>query len=529
MALLSRVLVSLGITTTEVSRVLSRTVIPRPECQVPEEGVHPEWASWCRRWYHHATRTEYIRRHNYQTLVKVGRWLAQEHPGIAGPQQWTAELAAAFVAAVDRLSVGDWSVADQSRRLATFGQPLQPRTKAGYLAAARAFFRDCQEWGWIPVRFDPGRSLRTPRTVRALIGPDPRVIDDALWPKIVHAALNLGEEDLPRTHHGSTPYPLEMVRALAAVWCGAALRTSDIRRLRVGCIRWQREDTLVPGSDEVLPRDAVCFLDVPTNKTSTAYTKPVSTLVGQRVEEWERLRPRQPLAPDTKTSERVAFLFSYRGQRISRQYINDTLIPLLCRRAGVPEEDARGPITGHRARSTLATLLLNAKHPLSLFQLQAFLGHRSLVSTQHYALVTPTRLAKAVADAGVHEALAYAARVLIDQDAVVSGAAATGEPWKYYDLGHGYCTSAYFTSCPHRMACVRCDWYLPKGSARALYLESKANMARMKEELPLTPDERAVVEGDLEKLGELCARLADVPTPAGPPPRQLAATFAVAR
>ncbi len=126
------------------------------------------------------------------------------------------------------------------------------------------------------------------------------------------------------------------------------------------------------------------------------------------------------------------------------------------------------------------------------------------------------------ADAGVHEALAYAARVLIDQDAVVSGAAAGGEPWKYYDLGPGYCTSAYFTICPHRMACVRCDWYLPKGSARALYLEGKANIARMKEELPLTPDERVVVEGDMEKLEKLCARLADQPTLDGTTPRELA-------
>ena len=30
-----------------------------------------------------------------------------------------------------------------------------PRTKSGLLAGARQFFRDCQEWGWIPRRFDP--------------------------------------------------------------------------------------------------------------------------------------------------------------------------------------------------------------------------------------------------------------------------------------------------------------------------------------------------------------------------------------
>ena len=30
------------------------------------------------------------------------------------------------------------------------GQLLSPRTMAAELAAARTFFWDCQEWGWIP-------------------------------------------------------------------------------------------------------------------------------------------------------------------------------------------------------------------------------------------------------------------------------------------------------------------------------------------------------------------------------------------
>ena len=36
-------------------------------------------------------------------------------------------------------------------------------------------------------------------------------------------------------------------------------------------------------------------------------------------------------------------------------------------------------------------------------------------------------------------ALIRAIEVLVDQDVVRSGRAAT-EPWKFYDLGHGYCT-----------------------------------------------------------------------------------------
>ena len=56
----------------------------------------------------------------------------------------------------------------------------------------------------------------------------------------------------------------------------------------------------------------------------------------------------------------------------------------------VPREDARGRITSHRARSTIATQLFNAKQPLSLFELQAWLGHSSPHSTQHYARISPT-------------------------------------------------------------------------------------------------------------------------------------------
>ena len=62
---------------------------------------------------------------------------------------------------------------------------------------ARAFFRDLQEWEWIPRRFDPARALSTPRSLRALIGPDPRVIADDIWAKLLWAGLNLEAADLP--------------------------------------------------------------------------------------------------------------------------------------------------------------------------------------------------------------------------------------------------------------------------------------------------------------------------------------------
>ena len=49
---------------------------------------------------------------------------------------------------------------------------------------------------------------------------------------------------------------------------------------------------------------------------------------------------------------------------------------MLCANAGVPAADVRGKITSHRARSTIASQLYNAKEPMTLFKLQALLGAR---------------------------------------------------------------------------------------------------------------------------------------------------------
>jgi hypothetical protein len=44
----------------------------------------------------------------------------------------------------------------------------------------------------------------------------------------------------------------------------------------------------------------------------------------------------------------------------------------------------------------------------------------------------------------------------------------------------------------------------------------------LKQAIPPTDDERAKVDDGLEALDKLCAQLADVPTPAGPTPHELA-------
>jgi integrase len=524
---ISRVLTSLG--------CLPKPLVPqgRGMDPIPEhealQSVPKEWLAWAKRWRDTSTLAPESKRHIYENLFKAGRWLAAHHPDAINPDQWTRELAAEYVAAVDHMMAGQW--AHDTRRMdpTKIGKPLAPRSKNAYLGAMRVFFRDCQEWEWLPRRFDPGRCFATPRSIRALIAPNPRILQDDVWAKLLWGGLNLTAEDLPTSVYnlGSSVvtrgswYPLEMMQAMVIVWLFAGLRSQEFSRLRLGCVRWQREDVIITGTEELLSKDAVCMLEIPTHKTGTTFTKPVDRVVGEAIEVWEGVRPEQPLLLDEKTSEMVPFLFCYRGYRVAKTYINDTIIPMLCRKCGMAERDARGDITSHRARSTIATQLFNAREPLSLFELQEWLGHRSPASTQYYAKIAPTKLAKSYEKAGYFGRNLRTIEVLIDQDVIKNGAAASGEPWRFYDLGHGYCLYEFFDQCPHRMACAKCSFYCPKGSTQAQLLEGKANLLHMLQEIPLSDGERAAVEDGIEAMEKLCQQLADVPTPAGPTPNQL--------
>jgi hypothetical protein len=251
---------------------------------------------------------------------------------------------------------------------------------------------------------------------------------------------------------------------------------------------------------------------VPVNKTNTAFTKPVDTAVGEAIETWEKERPVQSKTIDSKTGELVDHLFSYRSKVVGYHYLNYILIPTLCAKAGVPNKDVRGRITSHRARSTIATQLFNARDPMSLFEVQAWLGHKNPSTTQHYALLTPLKLTKSYEKAGYFERNIRAIEVLIDQDVVRKGLA-DEEAWKFFDLGHGYCTYDFFDQCPHRMACAQCSFYVAKASTRAQVLEAKTNLLRLRQDIPLSESELAAVEDGLIAYEKLIASLHDVPTP----------------
>jgi integrase len=512
---LCRVLEALGIL-THYTRHNPMADFSSREARIAD--VSPEWAAMAERWESTSCLAAPSRRHTRDAILKAGRWLQATHPEITTPEQWTREVAAEYVAAVTRMKIGD-HVSRTAGLARSLGKAVSARTKDAYLGALRRFFADAQEWQWLSPRFNPFRVFATPRSIKALIGPAPRTIADDLWAKLLWAGLNLALADLPS--HGAVPrsrrtasgatcrsagyYPLEMLRALSIVWLFAGLRSDEIVRLRLGCAR--KEPSLKPPS-----QNAACWmLDIPVHKTGTALTKPIDSIVGEAIIAWENVRPRQPSSYDTKTAESVDFLFSFRARRLPHAYLNRRLIPILCRKAGIPLSDARGRISSHRARSTIASQLFNAKEPMTLFELQAWLGHRSPATTQHYVAFTPTRLARAYTEAHYFQRNLRMMEVLIDQQAIKSGA--TDEPWRYYDLGHGLCSYEFFDQCPHRMACARCDFYVPKKSSQADLITSKAGMVRMLQEIPLTDDERAAVDGDVAAIERLLKRLECTPTP----------------
>ena len=489
------------------------------------KNVPSSWLQWCQRWHNTSTLAPKTRLGSYYQLLKVGRWLNQKYPSITTPSQWTRELAINFISEVNRMRIGEY-VENTNTNVNEIGKPLSPRGKSQLIGALRRFLKDCQEWEWIPRYFSPERVLVTPRSIQALIKPNPRVIADDIWAKLLWAGLNLTEKDLPISQYQDSInrtywYPIEMVQAVTITWLFAGIRRNEICRLRVGCVRWQKDNIIIPGTNEVVPKDAVCYLEIPVNKTSPGYTKPVDRALGEAIEAWEKNRPPQPPLIDKKDGDYCDFLFMYRGRKLGEAYINKTIIPMLCKKAGIPDKDAKGNITSHRARSTIATQLSTAKDPMTLFELKEWLGHADINSTINYTKITPTKLAKSYQDAEYFKRNIRTVEVLIDKDAISNGAATNGELWKYFDLGHGLCTYDFFSQCTHRMACAGCGFYIPKNSSKAQIIEAKGNLERMLQEIPLTEEEQFAIEEGIEALTKLKEKLANTPTPSGQTPKQL--------
>ena len=494
----------------EIAGITARpALVPSRNRPIRREGVSAEWAAWCQRWQAASSRRPKAKRGIYSYLMRMGLWLAERYPEVRSPADWSTETCLAFLAMASEAVTGQYTFIEVKHP----GKPLTAKAKSGLIHAVRAFFRDLQGWGWIEPRFAPHVALGLPAALRRQIGPSPRDIEEKAWLKLVWASLHFGEEDLPRSGAtGRSAYPYALVRAVAVLWTHAGLRANELSRLRCGCIRAQTEELVDEQTGRRYGAGSICYLEVPHSKTSAPFSKPVAAVVGEVVEAWLAERPEQPRRLDPKTGHLVDFLLSYKGRAVSTVYINKTVIPMLCRKAGVPEEDARGRITSHRGRSSTVTMLANAPSGLSLMELMKWCGHTKPESTLHYVRLRPNRLAKAYAGA---DETSYLIEVLIDQQAVLDGSAAAGAPWKYYDLGASYCTHAFWSTCPHRLACVGCAFNVPKASAKGQALAAKSFLESYLERVPLTEEERLAVSGDLAKFDEMLSKLERVAAPDG--------------
>jgi integrase len=475
------------------------TPLPKHPPQVQSTLTTCMWNQWVERWKMTSTLEPATQKGIANILRQVGIWLRRNYPHIQSPEQWDRQTCLDFVTAVSNLQRGDWT---ETHSLNTGGELLQASTRRKKIDAVRKFFQDLQAWEWIPKQFNPNLSLTAPTYLHAQIGPNPRIIAREAWAKLLEATLNLNEEDIQPDDlsFGSIPlYPLEMVRAVALVWIFGGLRNDEIRRLQVGCVRWDDDTT-----KNVVP------LRVPANKTSGRFEKPVSRIAAEAIREWECVRPEAPPLLDRKSGNRVHFLFLYRGRQLGQVYLNRHLIPLLCRKAQIPLADAKGKITSHRARATIGNALVTGENAMTLLQLKTWLGHRSIQSTLHYVKPSPTRIAQAYTDTDYFERNLRMVDVLLDQNAILAGVT---DNWLHYDLGHGYCSNDFFVKCAHRMACARCSFYLPKASSKAQMLEASTNIRHMMQEVELTDEEIAATEGDVAALERLIATLETVTTP----------------
>jgi hypothetical protein len=203
---LSRFLVHLGLMTSPLPL---HGGLPASTYKVERErGIAPNWVEWVERWFTTSTRPLLGRRDMRLDLLRLGRWLAVHHPEVTTPADFTRELAAEVVAAVNQMSIGDFSCENLNVPLKNPGTPWSATRKHGFLGVLRRGFSDAQEWGWIEKRFNPQRVFATPRSLKHQIRVAPRIIEDDIWAKLLWAGLNLRAEDCPlRGHHRTRRWP----------------------------------------------------------------------------------------------------------------------------------------------------------------------------------------------------------------------------------------------------------------------------------------------------------------------------------
>lgn len=114
----------------------------------------------------------------------------------------------------------------------------------------------------------------------------------------------------------------------------------------------------------------------------------------------------------------------------------------------------RRPSKAPLAETGLANATIQQRPgPLTLSDLQQWLGHKHPASTRYYAATLQRTLTAAYKKADYFARNVRTIQVLIDRESILTGAATGGEqPWKYYDLGEGYCSYDFFVPGPRQIA-----------------------------------------------------------------------------
>jgi integrase len=457
--------------------------------------VDPAWLAWVCAFYEQTpSYDERRRRQMCYSLLMAGRWLKQCHPEVREPADWNEALAAAYVTYTCQAKLGDLLLPANTRSLhfQHIPQQLSPRTIDGRLIFMRSFFSHLQRRTYtvngkqrpkLQLTWLPHEAFRTPDTVLAVCQPNPKDIAEDAWFKLIWAACTLTKDKL-HAHSRNPQNPLAYYRAAALIWVSAARRSDEIRRLNVGCVRreWapeMRDEHDVP----IELAEELCYLRIPTNKMRGEFYVPVPAYVADAIEAWESVRPPNQVALlDRKTHKPTQYLFQYRNELMGEKFLNGSVIPLLCKLAGVSQTDVVGRITSHRARATTATWM--HKMGMAPADIGKLLGHTDpLRSLPWYLREDKHRLGRVYRKANPLER--YVAAILD------TNAHARQEPCVFYYLSDGpdgrprMCGNPHFSRCIHQLQCIECEAFIDHEQAEAI--EKREGAVLISVPIPLPP------------------------------------------
>jgi len=520
-------LCSLGILDEPVLLDRSQQKTPSlPTLWQNDPTVDPAWLAWVCAFYDQTpTYDERRRRQMCYSLLMAGRWLKQYHPEVREPADWTEALAAEYVTYTCQAQLGKLLLPANTRshHFQKTPQQLSPRTIDGRLIFMRSFFSHLQRRIYtvngeprpkLLLTWLPQEAFRTPDTVLAACQPNPKDIAEDAWFKLIWAACTLTKDKL-QAHSRNPQYPLAYYRAAALIWVTAARRSDEIRRLHLGCVRreWapeMRDEHGVP----IEPAEELCYLRIPTNKMRGEFYVPIPGYVADAIEVWESVRPpNQGTLLDRKTHKPTQYLFQYRNDLMGEKFLNKSVIPLLCKLAGVSQIDVVGRITSHRARATTATWL--HKMGMAPADIGKLLGHTDpLRSLPWYLREDKHRLGRAYRKANPLER--YVAAIL-DTDAH-----ARQEPCVFYDLADGpdgrprMCGNPHFSRCIHQLQCIECEAFIDHEQAEAI--EKREGAIVISVPVPLPPQMVAELNEQDEAGSDAMSKLATLPPPVLPGP-----------